>query len=251
MGRTKSGGPRRQCTTRPTGPMRTTLRYSLAALLLLAITTGAAADDLWERALGIAEANQSWFASSVVIEMQQRNSRGSVVDEGTTAVTRSISATGRIEESVTRSGNAPPDHENLLSGGLGLPAALRSGGGALSLFARSSQDELVLSREPGTEQLPGGIEAAVYRYSQPSADGSMMRGRVWVEVETAVPVRVETIPDEPAAPLVSSTTVLHFEPSAVTWYPVRLEMTGTARRMMIERHIRTTVTIRDYTRYQE
>jgi hypothetical protein len=79
----------------------------------------------------------------------------------------------------------------------------------------------------------------------------MMRGRVWVDVATCVPLRVETISDQPPAPLVSSTTLLHFEPSSANWYPVRLEMTGTARRMMIERQIRTTVTIKEYSRYRE
>lgn len=94
-------------------------------------------------------------------------------------------------------------------------------------------------------------ESVVYRFSQRSADGSVMRGRVWVDVDTAVPLQVETTPDAPPAPLVASTTMLYFEPSADTWYPVRLEMTGIARRLMIERHVRTTVAITDYTLYRE
>lgn len=229
-------------------------RSLLVALLLVAATAGAVADELWERALDVVEANQDWFASRIEIEMQQLNSSGRVVEEGTTRVTRSISNSGRIQESVTRTGSFAPDHESLLSGGLGLPAALRTGEGALGLFVRSRQDEIVLSRQRRTERLPGNTEAAVYRYTQPAGDGSMTRGRVWVDVNTAVPVRMEAIPDEAPDPLVSSTTLLYFEPSPVNWYPVRLEMTGTARRVVIvviERRIQTTVRISGYTRYRD
>lgn len=224
-------------------------RGLLAAVLLGLFSAGAAADDLWDRALDVAEANQDWFAASIVIELQQLNSRGRLVDGGTTAVSRSVSGSGEITESVTRSGSSPPDHQNLLAGGLGLPLALRAGDGALGVFERARQDDLDLERQPGTEILPGSVETAVYRFSQPSADGSTVRGRVWVDVASAVPLRVETSPDQPPEPLVSATTVLHFQPFADSWYPVRMEITGLARVMVVEREIQTTVIVSDYTRY--
>ena len=98
-------------------------RSLLVALLLVVATAGAVADELWERALDVAEANQDWFAARIEIEMQQLNSGGRVVEEGTTRV--------------TRTGSFPPDHESLLSGGLALPVALRTGEGALRALPRA------------------------------------------------------------------------------------------------------------------
>ena len=225
------------------------IQILLVVFILTALTTGAFCDDLWERTLAVARDNQDWLAQDITINAQKLNRRGKVLDEGSTMVTRSITSAGALEESVRQSGNAAPDPESILSGGLGLPKALRSGQGPLSLFDPNRQDDLNLSRDHGTEQLPGGVEAAVYQYSQQSAGGAVVRGRVWVDVETGVTVKLETIPEEVPPPMDESTTVVHFKASPIQWYPIRVEMVGVARRAMVKRGIEMTVILENYTRY--
>ncbi|MBN1685207.1 MAG: hypothetical protein JW852_01055, partial [Spirochaetales bacterium] len=228
--------------------MNREIQRLLAVLVLAALTTaGAFSDDLWERTLAIAQDNQVWLAGDITINTQQLNGRGKVLDEGSTIISRSITSAGTLEESIRQLGNAPPDPENILSGGIGLPKALRSGEGSLSLFDPNRQGDLSLSREHGTERLPGGVEAVVYQYSQQLADGEVVRGRVWIDLETGVTIKLKTIPEKAPPPMVGSTTVVHFNTSASRWYPIRVEMAGVARRAMIKREVEMTVVLENYT----
>lgn len=218
-------------------------------LLLAALSSALTADELWEQALGVAASNGDWLAQEIEIEMQQLTRRGDVAAQGSSRVSCSVSSSGEIRQTVSQSGDAPPDPDEVLAGGLGLPRALREGAGSLLVFAPDRQGDLELSRQRRTESLPGGVEAAVYTYAQPEESGRIVQGRVWLDIASGVPVRVETTPAEPPSPLVSTTTTIEFNNSPVEWYPVLVEVEGVARRAMIERGIETTITLENYVRY--
>jgi hypothetical protein len=224
-------------------------RNLLASFILVSLATGAYSDGLWERTLSIAQANRDWLARSIQVDAKQLNREGDVVDQGSLVVTRSVTGAGTLTDSIQQGGTAPPDADSIFSGGLGVPAALRSGPGNLSLFDPRRQNELDLTRAHGTEWLPGGREAAIFVYSQDTGSDGTVRGRVWVDVNTGVTLRLETTPEKTAAPLISNTSLVYFNADPSRWYPTRVETVGVARRLMIQRTIEMTMILGDYTWY--
>ncbi len=224
------------------------LRFFIVAALVASPVT-AWSDALWDKALDVAQSNSDWLARTIQADAELFNNRGKSAGNGSTTIRRTLSGES-VNVDVDKSGNAAPEPEGILEGGLGTPAALRTGEGVLSLFDPRHQNRITLTRLGTVERVEGGIETAVYRYSQPSPEKGTITGRVWVALKTGVPVRLVTIPAKPLSPMIANETAVTFNPDPDRWYPVRIVTDAEVRRGPVQRTLRMEITLTRYIQYK-
>ena len=223
---------------------RLLITLSLFALITVGTPFAEAAyavDAYWQKALSVAQNNRDWIANRVVMELRQYNGKGEKIKSGSTWISRTVDADGKVNYEVERFG------DGALKGNRISDDTLR-GQVEWDIFARENQDRLQLTFLGNGEPMDG-VPTLLYRYTLTTEAQGILLGKVWLSKKSGIPIKVISSPEEPSGPVDSSqTTVWYHHENLYRWYPEQMNIYGEGRILMIYRRIEFEIRFSDYSR---
>ena len=161
-------------------------------------------DPLWQRAVEVVAANMDWQAGTTELVIEERNGRGRVRRTYRVITRSTIGTDGERQDELLlyhENGKDVTEEkraERVESNGDGSGSGNRGGVDILDLrntpFHPDSQGAVSIDRLPHLEQVSGRW-CAVFAFEQSLPDESSSAGTVWIDAESAAPVRLRAVPD--------------------------------------------------------
>jgi hypothetical protein len=224
-------------------------------------------DSLWARAVSLNSANSNWVPGSIYMHMQEVDKHGEPKDgSGHEVWTRLyLGEEGEVEsemvkvlddgEDITQEERARREKED----------AERDddedGGDRMVMESYSPFDPEhqggVEARATGEEEAVDGRPCAVFEFtdereSEDEDEEGTVMGKVWLEIETGIPLKAEYTTDPlPKRVKKMNTTVLYEYSGPEAWYAGSMNIRATGGILFIKKHFSMTMTFSDYWRMPE
>jgi hypothetical protein len=248
-------------------------RHLVSAVLVVSMSFAIAAplfaqsdaDSLWARAVTLYQANANWVPGSVYVHMQEVDKHGKPKDDrGQEIWTRLfLNEDGEVDSELIRildDGEDTTEEEKARRE----EEEENDDGNRVTMegyvpFDPEHQDGLTVT-PTGDEDVVDGRRYVVYEFEderkpeEEDEDGEEMtvRGKVWLDVETGVPLRMVYTPDplpKRVKKMVTSVTYEYEGPEA--WRAASMSTQATGGVLFIKKHFNMDMTFDDYWRRPE
>ncbi len=153
-----------------------------------------AADALWDKASALVESSRAWYARITVSATEDLDGKGSVESAVTATIQNGFDSKGRVTtQKIRLVKNGKEEKPDAVAHATNAPKGPTD---PLEAAARSSTKV-----EPAVDGVWKGVPVRIYPYSFLTKDGWGLKGRIWIDVATGVPLHRESVM-EPRAPFV-------------------------------------------------
>ena len=246
-------------------------RYTIAALLILVVgwsavlPAGNRGDDLWQRAVAVAESNQDWVPGQLESHIKMLTRKGRVKDHIETWLKLEAGKDDQIVTSLLKYIKNGVDEtekrrERFLEARKKAQAERkkdrgeRNNSNSLTIglqdhpFAAAVQDAVSFQLLK-SDVLLDGKSCSIFAYRQKLAgSGAVVRtGKVWIHQETGIPVQHEfTLEPLPSRVKRFTQRISYQSDRADTWYPRTLEIDGVGGFLFIRKYFKSRVLFTNY-----